>query len=167
MLPGDLRDAHLLVYELAIEAHVPVGSMRLLKCMLRWIDASEFRATAQLICWPSSHEIAAETGFKRDGIIWARKALVASGILTRLEERCVFNGRDSVACYRINRYLVSDHAQRVAAVAHMKAKQKKRMGDNDADAQHGRHYGASHRRDGPDGIGHRHRPQAGRRQVPQ
>jgi hypothetical protein len=54
--------------------------------------------------------------------------LVAAGLLTRLEERCILNGRDSIACYRINRHLVSDHAQRVAAVAHLKAKQKKRAG---------------------------------------
>jgi hypothetical protein len=135
--PGDIRDATLQCYELAIDARVPAGSLRLLKCMLRWVDVAEFKASARLICWPSSHEISAECGLKRDGITWARKALTASGILTRLEERCVFNGRDSVACYRINRYLVSDHAQRVAAVAHMKAKQKKRMGGEDADYRHG------------------------------
>jgi hypothetical protein len=132
VLPGDLRDAHLQALELAIDARVPVGSLRLLKVMLRWVDQSEFRVSARLIAWPSSAEIEAECGLKRDGITWARKALVAAGILTRLEERCVFNGRDSVACYRINRHLVVNHAQRVAAVAHMKAKQKKRRESGNA-----------------------------------
>jgi hypothetical protein len=119
----DLSPAHLRCFELGIDVGLGSAPLKVLKVMLRKADTEHFLKHAELLSWPSYREIAAESGLTPGGINWGRRALVAVGLLTLVEERTRRAGCDVVWVYRINQFLARDHASALAALAHRRERE--------------------------------------------